>query len=59
MSNRGGFDLERIFAFLERHDISQLYVIGGDGTHRAADKIAQEGIRRNMRLSVAGIPKSV
>jgi Phosphofructokinase len=38
-SSRGGFDLEAILAFLKKFDIKQLYVIGGDGTHRGAFRI--------------------
>jgi 6-phosphofructokinase 1 len=38
-SSRGGFDLEAILAFLKKYDIKQLYVIGGDGTHRGAFRI--------------------
>jgi 6-phosphofructokinase 1 len=38
-SSRGGFDLEKTIDFLETRKVSQLYVIGGDGTHRAAFKI--------------------
>ena len=40
-SSRGGFDLEVIVSFLLDNDIDQLYVIGGDGTHRGANIIAQ------------------
>lgn len=38
-SSRGGFDLEKIISFLESKNVSQLYVIGGDGTHRGAFRI--------------------
>ena len=38
-SSRGGFDLDKILGFLEKYKISQLYVIGGDGTHRGAFRI--------------------
>ena len=38
-SSRGGFDLDKIIAFLKKNDICQLYVIGGDGTHRGAFRI--------------------
>ena len=31
-SARGGFDEDKIVAFLEKNRINQLYVIGGDGT---------------------------
>ena len=38
-TSRGGFDLDKILGFLESKKISQLYVIGGDGTHRGAFRI--------------------
>ena len=33
-SSRGGFDANKIINALTKKGISQLYVIGGDGTHR-------------------------
>ena len=33
-SSRGGFDADKIIKALTDKGISQLYVIGGDGTHR-------------------------
>ena len=33
-SSRGGFDLEKMLESLLKKGINQLYVIGGDGTHR-------------------------
>lgn len=35
-SSRGGFDLDKIIGFIRNKRINQLYVIGGDGTHRGA-----------------------
>eukprot|EP00957_Ditylum_brightwellii_P117431 8956731-Ditylum_brightwellii.AAC.1 len=35
-SSRGGFDLVKILDFIRSKKIRQLYVIGGDGTHRGA-----------------------
>jgi 6-phosphofructokinase 1 len=58
-SSRGGFDLDVIFAFLLENRINQLYVIGGDGTFRGANKIAEECIERNLNISVVGIPKTI
>mmetsp|Transcript_12 Transcript_12/g.14 ORF Transcript_12/g.14 Transcript_12/m.14 type:complete len:580 (+) Transcript_12:71-1810(+) len=58
-SSRGGFDLEKILDFLERNGITQLYIIGGDGTHRGANKIALECLDRGMNIAVAGIPKTI
>jgi len=40
-------------------DVNQIYIIGGDGTHRAADAIAQEAVKRQLKLSVVGIPKTI
>jgi 6-phosphofructokinase 1 len=58
-ANRGGFDLDKILTFLTDRNISQLYVIGGDGTHRAANKIAVECRARSLRIVVAGVPKTI
>jgi len=38
-SSRGGFDLDTILDFVHAKKINQLYVIGGDGTHRGAFRI--------------------
>lgn len=32
---------------------------GGDGTHRAANKIGLEALARKLNISVAGIPKTI
>ena len=53
-SARGGFDLEQIFGFCNRYAISQLFVVGGDGTHRAANKVGLEALARKLNISVAG-----
>ena len=45
-SSRGGFDLDKILDFLQSYKISQLYVIGGDGTHRGAFRIHEECMAR-------------
>ncbi len=46
-SSRGGFDLEKIIDFIEKKNIKQLYVIGGDGTHRGAF-IVHEGCMKKV-----------
>ncbi|OQR81957.1 6-phosphofructokinase [Thraustotheca clavata] len=58
-SNRGGFDVDKIINFLTTHGVNQLFVIGGDGTHRAANKIAEECQERKLRIAVAGVPKTI
>jgi len=58
-SSRGGFDLEKTLSFLEAKKISQLFVIGGDGTHRGAFRIHEGCMERGMNVAVAGIPKTI
>ena len=56
-SSRGGFDIDKIVKFLEDYKISQLYVIGGDGTHRGAFRIHEECMKRvRMKWNVPFIP---
>jgi 6-phosphofructokinase 1 len=58
-SSRGGFDLDKILDFLHDKKINQLYVIGGDGTHRGAFAIHEGCMARGYNISVAGIPKTI
>jgi len=58
-SSRGGFDLDMIIDFLQKRNICQLYVIGGDGTHRGAFRIHEGCMERGLNVSVAGIPKTI
>jgi 6-phosphofructokinase 1 len=58
-SSRGGFDLEKILDFIKRKQIKQLYVIGGDGTHRGAFRIHEGCMEKGMNVAVAGIPKTI
>ena len=58
-SSRGGFDLEKIINFLKAKKINQLYVIGGDGTHRGAFRIHEGCMEHGMNVAVAGIPKTI
>jgi 6-phosphofructokinase 1 len=58
-SSRGGFDIDKILAFLAKRNIQQLYVIGGDGTHRGAYAIHQACMEHNLNVAVAGIPKTI
>lgn len=58
-SARGGFDKDIIIKFLLKHGINQIYIIGGDGTHRGANALAEECIKRQLNIAVAGIPKTI
>ena len=39
--------------------VNQLYVIGGDGTHRGAYKLAELCWEQGVDVSVAGVPKTI
>jgi len=59
-SSRGGTDdMEAIVDSLERLNINILYTIGGDGTLRASQKIADIATKRNLKIAVIGIPKTI
>lgn len=58
-SSRGGFDLDKILDALAAKGVNMLFVVGGDGTHRGALELLKGATARRMRLSVAGVPKTI
>ncbi len=58
-SRGGGNRVVDIVDCIERQNINQLYVLGGDGTQRGAYDIACEIEKRGMKCAVIGIPKTV
>ncbi len=58
-TSRGNQDPERMVMTLERLGVSVLFVVGGDGTLRGAQRIADEAGRRGLPLSVVGVPKTI
>jgi len=58
-SSRGPQPIEEIVDALERMNISVLFMIGGDGTMKAAQKIVEEIDRRRQHISIIGIPKTI
>jgi len=58
-SSRGPEDVTKIVDWLEAHDISILFTIGGDGTLHGAEDIFKEIQRRGLKKSVVGIPKTI
>jgi 6-phosphofructokinase 1 len=58
-TSRGGQDTGEIVATLARLAVSVLFVLGGDGTLRGAQEIADEAAARGVVLSVIGIPKTI
>jgi 6-phosphofructokinase 1 len=59
-SSRGnGKRVEEIVDSLERLNVNLLFIIGGDGTQRASNDIGDEVIKRGLKISVVGIPKTI
>ena len=58
-SSRGPQDFSAIVDALERMNVSILFVIGGDGSMKAAQAIHAEISKRNVRIAVVGIPKTI
>ncbi|BDQ34039.1 ATP-dependent 6-phosphofructokinase [Pseudodesulfovibrio portus] len=58
-SSRGPQDPEAIVDALERMNVSILFMIGGDGTMRAASKVVEEISSRGLSISVVGLPKTI
>jgi 6-phosphofructokinase 1 len=58
-SSRGPQDVAEMVDTLERMNIGILFTIGGDGTLRGAQAIAEEIGKRNLKISVIGIPKTI
>jgi 6-phosphofructokinase 1 len=58
-SSRGPQDAKVIVDFLEKEGVNVLFCVGGDGTLRGAHAICEESSRRNLRLAIVGIPKTI
>jgi 6-phosphofructokinase 1 len=58
-TSRGHQPIEVIVDTLERMNIQILFMIGGDGTFRAANKIKEEIARRGLKIAVVAVPKTI
>jgi len=58
-SSRGGFNLEKLVQAVDYNGFDQVYIIGGDGTHRGAMALAEEIKKRGLKTVVVGLPKTV
>ncbi|MBQ6137997.1 MAG: ATP-dependent 6-phosphofructokinase [Kiritimatiellae bacterium] len=58
-SSRGQQPADVMVDTLERMNINILFCIGGDGSLRCASDIAAEVLRRGLKISVVGIPKTI
>src|SRR5271156_691357 len=58
-SSRGSQPVDEVVDTLERLGIQLLFTIGGDGTLRGAHSIVREIRRRDLRIAVVGLPKTI
>jgi 6-phosphofructokinase 1 len=58
-SSRGPQEVPEMVDTLEQMNIGLLFTIGGDGTLRGAQGIAEEVGRRGLKIGVIGIPKTI
>ncbi len=58
-SSRGHQDPRVTVDFLVANNIDILFCIGGDGTQRGAHAMADEIARRELPISIVGIPKTI
>ncbi|MCD6570850.1 MAG: ATP-dependent 6-phosphofructokinase [Deltaproteobacteria bacterium] len=58
-SSRGPQDVSEIVDAIERLNINIMFFIGGDGTLKAASRVAKEILSRGYKCSVIGIPKTI
>ena len=55
----GGREVVQIVDTMEKLNLNMLFVIGGDGTQRGTLDIAEEVQKRNLKIALIGIPKTV
>jgi 6-phosphofructokinase 1 len=58
-SSRGSQDAAEVVDNLEATGINILFVVGGDGTIRAAMQFTAEIERRGVKIAVVGVPKTI
>lgn len=58
-SSRGQQPTDEIVDTLVRMNINVLFCIGGDGSLRCARDIAEECKKRNLSISIVGVPKTI
>ncbi|MDC0315560.1 ATP-dependent 6-phosphofructokinase [Synechococcus sp. AH-551-G15] len=58
-SSRGNQDPKLMVDELQKRGINLLFCIGGDGTLKGAEAIANEANNRNAKISVVGVPKTI
>jgi 6-phosphofructokinase 1 len=59
VANRGNDEPKKMAAELIRRGVNQIYVIGGDGSHRGAAALQTELDLANYQCAVCAIPKTI
>jgi 6-phosphofructokinase 1 len=58
-TSRGPQPVDKIVDMLQTMSINMLFVIGGEGTMKAAMKIAEEVASRQAEIAIIGVPKTI
>jgi 6-phosphofructokinase 1 len=58
-TSRGPQDVPTMVDRLQELGIDILFLVGGDGTQRGGEAIWQEALKRDYKLAVVGIPKTI
>jgi 6-phosphofructokinase 1 len=58
-SSRGPGDVPTMVQYMADRGINMLFCVGGDGTQAGAHALAEEIARRDLPISVVGIPKTI
>jgi 6-phosphofructokinase 1 len=58
-TSRGPQSISKMVDTLAQLELSMLFVIGGDGSQRGALAIVDEIKKRNLKIAVVGVPKTV
>ncbi|MBE9534006.1 MAG: ATP-dependent 6-phosphofructokinase [Proteobacteria bacterium] len=58
-SSRGPQEVPEMVDTLEQMNVGMLFTIGGDGTLRGSQEIAEEIERRKLKIAVIGVPKTI
>jgi 6-phosphofructokinase 1 len=58
-SSRGPQEVSEMVDTLEQMNVGMLFTIGGDGTLRGSQEIAEEIERRKLKIAVIGVPKTI
>jgi 6-phosphofructokinase 1 len=58
-SSRGPQPIGLMVDYLVANRVNILFCVGGDGTLRGARELAEEAMKRGVRLAVVGIPKTI